>query len=170
MYKISDYLNRLKKVSVREIFYRLKRTAREKYFAKRAGAGKPLLNVPEIDPSFLQEVHFPLIIRDFKPGPDLKAPTVEPFFEFEKKNRNVFFSKIKLDIHDPDIRSVWESARLQDCYFSSGETCAGRVVKWREDNPFLFGVHYLSPMECGLRIPVFFFVLKDDGFVKSIYS
>jgi hypothetical protein len=168
MYKISDYLNRLKKVSVREIFYRLKRTAREKYFAKRAGAGKPLLNVPEIDPSFLQEVHFPLIIRDFKPGPDLKAPTVEPFFEFEKKNRNVFFSKIKLDIHDPDIRSVWESARLQDCYFSSGETCAGRVVKWREDNPFLFGVHYLSPMECGLRIPVFFFVLKDICREKSL--
>lgn len=168
MHRISDYINRAKKVSVREVFYRLKRKGLEKYFAKRAEVGKPLLKMPDVDPSFLQDVHFPMIIRRDNHRPELNVLTAGKFADFEKKNRNTFFSKIKLDIHDPDIRSVWESARLQDCYYSTGQTCVNRVITWIKDNPFLFGVHYLSPMECGLRIPVFFWVLKEICLDKTL--
>jgi len=83
-----------------------------------------------------------------------------------------------------DIRSVWEPARLQQvsmmCAYLHGDGEAERnselgmvirndVVGWIESNPFPRGLHYISVMECGMRIPVFFYALKirdltDDDF------
>jgi hypothetical protein len=86
-----------------------------------------------------------------------------------------FFSKIKIDRLFSDIRLLWESARLQnlttllayvnkhpdDCVSEAAKNyCAEAVLDWINSNPFLFGPHYLSVMECGLRIPVFFYCLK----------
>lgn len=34
------------------------------------------------------------------------------------------------------------------------------LFEWLDKNPFLSGPHYFSAMECGLRIPVFFYALK----------
>jgi hypothetical protein len=34
------------------------------------------------------------------------------------------------------------------------------VLRWIGANPFLRGPHYMSAMECGLRVPVFFYCLK----------
>ena len=86
-----------------------------------------------------------------------------------------FFSKIKIDRLFSDIRPLWESARLQhlttllayvhkhpaDCVSEAAKNyCTEAVLDWIGSNPFLFGPHYLSVMECGLRIPVFFYCLK----------
>jgi hypothetical protein len=34
------------------------------------------------------------------------------------------------------------------------------LLEWLRQNPFLSGPHYMSPMECGLRMPVFFYGLR----------
>jgi hypothetical protein len=65
-----------------------------------------------------------------------------------------------------DIRVVWEPSRLQHLValgllsqtaapdVSARATAAleAQLLSWVEANPFLNGVHYLSVMECGLRI------------------
>ena len=74
-----------------------------------------------------------------------------------------------------DIRMVWEPARLQHLtlllifiqkdspkpylnFFK--EFVKDSLLTWLDKNPFLSGPHYQSAMECGLRIPVFFYALK----------
>ena len=86
-----------------------------------------------------------------------------------------FFSKIKKDRLFSDIRPLWEPARLQyittllayvnkhpvdGVSEAAKKYCAEAVLGWISSNPFLFGPHYLSVMECGLRVPVFFYCLK----------
>jgi hypothetical protein len=84
-----------------------------------------------------------------------------------------------------DIRLRWEPARLQlaasffawsaqypensDC-ISNGLAARTLIVSWIEDNPFPRGEHYLSSMECALRIPVFFYALKRlDNLAPEVY-
>lgn len=74
-----------------------------------------------------------------------------------------------------DVRAVWETGRLQHVYKLLKGTCEKDgpataslaedmvredILKWIENNPFHQGVHYLSAMECGLRIPVFIYALQ----------
>jgi len=69
-----------------------------------------------------------------------------------------------------DIRAVWEPARLQHVSVllrtltscpdrglaQTAEQCArDQIIGWINENPLFRGPHYLSVMECGLRIPVF---------------
>jgi len=99
--------------------------------------------------------------------------------DFEERHRHVFFARIKPSNTPCDIRTVWEPARLQHlsmllACLDGGGQARGRahvsrfvkeaLLEWIEKNPFLFGPHYMSAMECGLRIPVFFYGLKclDD--------
>jgi len=96
---------------------------------------------------------------------------------YEKRWRNTFFADIKPD-ESADIWAVWESARLQHVTAMLAdkretedaqqkpvlEGAKDAVLGWLSSNPFLFGPHYMSAMECGLRIPVFFYCLKAiDG-------
>ncbi|HBA86939.1 MAG TPA: heparinase [Geobacter sp.] len=75
----------------------------------------------------------------------------------------------------PDIRAVWEPARLQHvtlllAYLSGREEgenlpavrefARQELLGWLDANPFLQGPHYRSAMECALRIPVFFYAMK----------
>jgi hypothetical protein len=79
----------------------------------------------------------------------------------------------------PDIRLVWEPARLQHAVAllvytrhhrdivireKAGQAARTMILSWLSANPFPRGVHYQSAMECALRIPVFFMALKriDD--------
>ena len=85
----------------------------------------------------------------------------------EVRFREVFFSRIRLDQLGCDLRALWEPARLQDvaadlagrsssAFQVERDHCAlQRALAWIDSNPFPFGLHYLSVMECGLRIPVF---------------
>jgi hypothetical protein len=88
---------------------------------------------------------------------------------FEEKYRNTFFDDINLQPDDPDIRAVWEPARLQHAALlllrsdkdeSARISGRGIVLRWILANPFLRGPHFMSAMECGLRVPVFFYCLK----------
>lgn len=74
-----------------------------------------------------------------------------------------------------DIRAVWEPARLQHltllfAWLQQNPTdplcwrvkdfARTDILGWLTQNPFLHGPHYISAMECGLRLPVFFYALK----------
>ncbi|MEW6709412.1 MAG: alginate lyase family protein [Candidatus Riflebacteria bacterium] len=95
--------------------------------------------------------------------------------EFEERNRKTFFSNVGQEQGGPDIRAVWEPARLQHAMVlichgqdNPGSEFAARclgyaktsILEWLERNPFLYGPHYKSIMECGLRVPVFFAAVK----------
>ena len=82
-----------------------------------------------------------------------------------------------------DIRIRWEPARLQqatllmviatknedgDSFDLVKQTVKTIVLDWIKKNPFLRGEHYISAMECALRIPVFFYVLKQIESLTSI--
>ena len=77
---------------------------------------------------------------------------------------------------ESDIRIRWEAARLQQATAlmvsiprsSINSDCAkvkqaakAIILSWLQANPFPNGEHYVSAMECALRIPVFFFALKE---------
>jgi hypothetical protein len=93
---------------------------------------------------------------------------------FEARTRKVFFSAVSRPAAEPDIRAVWEPARLQhvaallhharttepDRKRALHDAARLAVLTWLAENPFLFGPHYVSVMECALRIPVFFYCLK----------
>jgi hypothetical protein len=100
---------------------------------------------------------------------------IEAIGKFENRWHNTYFSDIKTTDQDPDIRSVWEPARLQHIailinYIVQNENpeisdsvlkfTKNNVLKWINENPFLYGPHYISAMECGLRIPLLFYCLK----------
>jgi hypothetical protein len=93
--------------------------------------------------------------------------------DFHRNTMNMFSKDISID--GPDIRSVWEPARLQhiSTLVAWLQVCNDaaenerikafireEVLTWITENPFLLGPHYMCTMECGLRIPVLFFCLK----------
>mgnify|MGYP001822972763 FL=1 len=94
---------------------------------------------------------------------------------YENRWRKTYFNDVKKSDQDVDLRSVWEPARLQHLavlikYVLKNENSElfdsvlffikKSVLKWIRENPFLYGPHYISAMECGLRIPLFFYCLK----------
>ena len=185
LHRKADYINRLKNTSIGEILYRGKRAIRVKYFERASLSEKAFIQVPEIGLSVLRRLRLPLILNSN--GSSVCLQDVPDFSGFEAQSRTVFFSNIQFDDQVPDIRSVWEPARLQSItaqLFSGNKFDAKGAdvmskeqgLSWVESNPFLYGVHYLSPMECGLRIPVFFFLLKtldsrvDQEGIKTILS
>lgn len=99
---------------------------------------------------------------------------------FEERSRRTYFSQVGQGQGGPDIRAVWEPARLQHvaaliCHaqINPGSNAAqcreyakACVLEWIEENPFLFGPHYKSAMECGLRVPVFFAAVRCLAFDK----
>ena len=100
---------------------------------------------------------------------------LEAVKRYEYRWRNTYFSKIKTTDLDPDLRSIWEPARLQHIailinYIIQNKKTEfidrvlrftkNNVLKWINDNPFPYGLHYISAMECGLRIPLLFYTLK----------
>lgn len=67
-----------------------------------------------------------------------------------------------------DTRLLWEPARLQreaGRLLSAGNSeqaghASRSVLDWLRSNPFPEGPHYRCAMECAMRIPVFFYVLR----------
>lgn len=97
------------------------------------------------------------------------------FSQIENQIKESFFSTINYRNSMFDIRAIWEPARLQSittlfAYLSMNtfgtnsdrikKFCADEIISWIQNNPFLYGPHYISVMECGLRIPVLFYSLK----------
>jgi hypothetical protein len=79
-----------------------------------------------------------------------------------------FFADIPIDSGNPcgDIRMAWEPSRLQHLISlallaqkadpairdRAVAACEAQLLSWVEANPFLIGIHYVSPMECALRL------------------
>lgn len=183
--KLHFYLLRLQNSSPPEFIYRVKQFYFLKTLKKQILKNKNPVAVPKIDrrdivnlrlPSFNGQVNENLVQKILEGeifSLNIEAGRIR---EFEKDHQNVFFSDIRFLDGKSDIRAVWEPARLQHHvillkYISqSKDTSDVQVVKqfirdsvigWIRENPFLFGPHYISAMECGLRIPVYFYCLKS---------
>ncbi len=104
--------------------------------------------------------------------------------KYEETFRSSFVADIPVSIDAIDIRTVWELARLQHVTILLAATSnhanvlyreqirkfvSSELLRWIRDNPFPDGPHYKSAMECGLRIPVFFYGLKNDDEDKNLF-
>jgi hypothetical protein len=182
------YLFRLRNSSLREILYRVKQellTRRlRKLFNDEAGLDA-LVRPPSEDfdighlelPDFSLNVEEATIRRLLAGSCFTLNGDREAIKQFERVSMGKFYADISLDSMAPDIRMVWEPARLQHITTlllyslekhqdaeSVRVRAKGALFEWVRNNPFLMGPHYMSPMECGLRVPVFFIALKilDD--------
>lgn len=176
-------ISRMKNASFAEILHRIKEKVLLVRLGMSAEFGDQPLPVPAVDSRNLADLQMPALdmhvsadaIEDILQGARWSLHTdIGSITSFEERVRRVFFSRIKRRQDDPDIRAIWESARLQHVAVlllyarrnpesDLADACKGLarklVIDWIEKNPFLFGPHYSSVMECGLRMPVFFFVL-----------
>ena len=181
--KKSFYLTRLRNASLPELVHRGRQallTHRLKWASRRTKAFIDVPNSPDVSvlrvPTLVCKAT-PEMVMEVLNGrvQSLGADPID-LAVWENRHRETFFSDVKLQAADmTDIRAIWEPARLQhltillafmtdnpsfDMANKAESFCDDAVQRWIETNPFLFGPHYLSAMECGLRIPVFFFCLK----------
>jgi len=177
-----EYMMRLKRASLPELLYRTKHRLENEWFKRKVRHGSPSLPIPRIQ----REDWAVLKMPDLEWDPDEQEiesllngrietlNTDQRSIEaFEEKNRKRFFGEISLNAAIPDIRAVWEPGRLQHV---TKLILAGRsstvsdpsgirkavksgILDWIGRNPYLMGPHYISPMECGLRVPVFVYGL-----------
>jgi len=170
---------RLKKASFREVFHRI----REAWFIKRIPVAEGFRPAPVPDAS-IQDLHLPRWIET-SGGTGIGEILADQVFSFGVENQEIErfedrwrrtpFAGVKVVDGNPDIRSVWEAGRLQDltCLLHEirektaskrtaemKEVTRGRLMAWLSKNPMPLGPHFMSVMECGLRIPVFIAALK----------
>lgn len=178
------YISRLKKSSPPEVLYR----TRQAFFIlklrillrkKRNPVRVPIIDLADVESLQLPSFQFQVdedIIEEIIQGRifSLKADK-NVLKRFEEEYCNILFADICRSDSSPDIRTVWEPARLQHittllAYIlqnpemhdskAANKFAKDAVINWIDRNPFLFGPHYISVMECGLRIPVFLYCLK----------
>ena len=183
--KLYFYLLRLRKSSLPELIYRTQKFHFQKKIKAQLAENKYPVTIPKIDckdikyfqlPSFYGKVSNKLVQKILSGELFNLNTDVAAIRKFEENHRQIFFMDIKFFNRQPDIRSVWEPARLQHLvillkYISQtkesfevhhvSKFIKNSVIDWIKKNPFLLGVHYISSMECGLRIPVFFYCLKS---------
>lgn len=195
-----EYIQRAKHASAGEVLYRLRQAAENRYLKWKLQNSRLALKIPEIKTEGVEQLALPTFNGEVTEEQVQKILDGEVFSlnadkseieSFEVKNRNAFSSSVRTGSSSPDIRAVWEPARLQhvtillDYLLKHPENesvkafAKNAVLNWIGQNPFLKGPHYLSAMECGLRIPVFLYALKsldnlsetDDREIRvSIYS
>ena len=182
------YISRLKRASLPELLYRVVEAVSIRKAMRSVRAGKQLYVMPAVSEEEIAALRLPEMV--FQGCSDqiqkivdgerytLNAEEIEDR-SFESEWRDRFYSDIVPGV-DQDIKFVWEPARMQHipallaclnrsevsspCPATVRDIVRKEIFEWLDSNPFLFGPHYMSPMECGLRIPVFFYCLKclDD--------
>lgn len=179
------YILRLRTSSIPELGYRAKQALLLLRLKSLLRKNRNLVEVPIIDPLDIEDLKLPSfeyhlnedIVEAIIRGENLSLNAhCGVSRRFEEQFRNIFFADIKQGDSSPDIRTVWEPARLQHIAslivyalqtpepsysHTAKEYARDATFKWINENPFLFGPHYISVMECGLRIPVFFYCLKS---------
>lgn len=188
------YLTRLKETSVHEIIDRAGRVFLAVGLRVLSRFPKLSIGVLEVGPESVASLAIPYfhidmdeetIGRVFSGEVITLGPSQDSMASFEKESRDLFFTSIRVPRGPIDIRAVWEPARLQhvtllllssmDCPDGGGSkigkaTATDVTLRWIQENRFLFGPHYMSAMECALRIPVFFYVLKGADAGSKAYS
>ncbi|NWF56881.1 MAG: hypothetical protein HXY45_19015 [Syntrophaceae bacterium] len=164
--------------------YRLRQEILFFWLKRPALSSRFLPKVPNMDEKALRGIQLPEFQGHLPPGTVKGLMEGEVFClggdrasieRFEAETRGRFFADLPLGEELPDIRLVWEPARLQNVtalLFSSSLIGEGQsnsqaiaraqeaLFEWMKKNPFPLGPHYISAMECGLRIPVFVYSLK----------
>jgi len=182
--KFHFYLLRLKNSSLPELIYRVKQFLFILKLKILHSKKKNLTAIPKIDFRNIQNLQLPALcgetderlVKKILNGHLFAFNTeLNAIKRYQNQWRNTYFNDIKTTGQDIDLRSVWEPARLQhiailinyiiqnkNLEFSDRvlEFSKNEVLKWINENPFLCGPHYISAMECGLRIPLFFYCLK----------
>jgi hypothetical protein len=177
------YLARLKNASLSELVHRIREAATIWRLRARFARGGLCLKILSIDYAAAEGLRLPdfqYCLDDKVRGALLEGKVFtlngdrERIERFETESRGVFWADVPRAAPDFDIRMVWEPARLQHLtiLLLYAHTHRGpeldrlqlvvknAILDWIEKNPFLSGPHYQSAMECGLRIPVFFYALK----------
>jgi len=178
------YLFRLRRASPVEIFHRLWDQVLYRLIRIAPALFRNFFQAPAVSLDTLKSLHLPDLVGDI-PFEVISALLAGEVFSlnqdpkeiaaFEAERRGVFFTVAGPRHPDPDIRAVWEPARLQHLTLllvhlrrsPDGERAAEiaafvrkKLFEWLNAHPFLQGPHYLSAMECALRIPVFLLALK----------
>ncbi len=177
-----DYMMRLKRASLPELIYRTRNRLENERLKRKIRRGGYSTHVPGIRREDWASLELPEFhwepdegeIQGLLDGRIETLNTDQGAIEaFEEENRRRFFGDISWNLSGPDIRAVWEPARLQhitklilasrsEAFKNSSEirkTVRSAVRGWIKKNPYLRGPHYVSPMECGLRVPVFVYAL-----------
>ncbi|MBJ6724247.1 alginate lyase family protein [Geomesophilobacter sediminis] len=181
-------LLRLKHASCSEILFRARQRAGSFRIKRWARSGRRF-PVPEPEPEAVRLLVLPAGY------PAVTWERVEALLEGERFTLNTDAATLRAwerahAIGAPgaargDLRTVWEPARLQHlalllAYPGSGDDPGQErarrylledLMRWLDAHPFPFGPHYLSAMECGLRIPVFLGALKagpDPGELRRL--
>lgn len=175
---------RLKRASFPELVYRGKQALHARYL-KLSGRVKSLAASPPVpERGAVEHLLLPELRHGITAG-DVSRLLDEGMFrsrddllrirECEEKFSRTFSGDVRESLLSCDIRAAWEPARLQHvmlllAYLPGAEStersericdfARDAVIRWLDDNPFLLGIHYISAMECGLRIPVFSHALK----------
>jgi hypothetical protein len=173
-----ELLHRLKRASLPEIAYRLRKKLAARRIMAALARGQAAFAVPAVDAGHIAGLRMPelrlpadggLLQRLLGGEAFTLNAGLEAIRRFEVRHRSTFCGKIRIQPGDPDLRAVWEPARLQHAALlllhpaagpAGRETGKTVVLNWIAANPFLRGPHHMSAMECGLRAPVFFYGLK----------
>jgi hypothetical protein len=173
-----ELLHRLKRASLPEIAYRLRKKLAARRIMAALARGQAAFAVPAVDAGHIAGLRMPelrlpadggLLQRLLGGEAFTLNAGLEAIRRFEVRQHSTFCGKIRIQPGDPDLRAVWEPARLQHAALLLLHPAAGPagreagktvVLNWIAANPFLRGPHYMSVMECGLRAPVFFYCLK----------
>jgi hypothetical protein len=174
--KFHFYLWRFRNSSLPELKYRAKLFFLIKKLKIQLSKRKNPVVVPRIDFNNAKDLQLPTIVKKILNGELFALNTdLTAIREIEDTWHNIYFGDIKMSDQDLDIRSIWESARLQhiailinyiiqndnpEIFDNVLQFTKNNVLKWIDENPFLYGPHYISAMECGLRIPLLLYCLK----------
>ena len=174
---------RLKTASIRELAYRAKRGVDLRRLRGRIADRQILMPKAPLETA-VDRIAIPLLEID--PDENVSRTLFEMYAcdaheksrklrHFENRNRSRFSADVDFKDRSVDIREVWETGRLQRIsvllHWSRRQEKDGirqlaadlakkELLRWIDENPFLHGPHYLSAMECGLRIPVFCYCLE----------
>ena len=177
-------LSRLKHASLPELAYRVRQTVRAARFRRTVRGGRLPFIVPLANPSVLRALALPTF-HATRGAASVEAILGGTRFTLNTDPESLLRWEAELAGRKPvaaagvvagaDIRAVWEPARLQHLTVllaslaepeegDAGERVRrfirDEMLRWLDANPFLAGPNYRSAMECGLRIPVFFYTLK----------
>lgn len=169
---------RLKKASPGELLYRFRQAVMMFYVKKREQS--LFRHIPTINSKDLESIVLPELYSSIEDELSVRILEGSTFFlsdekslyaAYEMGNSAVFCNDVVAEGTGFDIRSVWEPARLQHLLIlllynrhqqdkAIDEFIKRQVLTWIGSNPFPCGPHYISAMECGMRIPVFLHILK----------
>lgn len=181
---LKAYFARMKNASLPEMVYRVNQAITVRRMRRSLALRKKAARVPPLDRVNIDDLRMPFFASNVDDA-DVQAILGGRVFtlngerqaleQFERRWQGTYFAGIRLDPGAPDIRMVWEPARLQHLSIllvkaHENHQFPGRgavmsfvregLLEWIRQNPFLSGPHYMSPMECGLRMPVFFYGLR----------